>query len=97
MARDHPDLEHFVVGHVAQEGDESGYARRLRDLVAEQGMQGRVHFLGNVTEEEKVDLLQGAEVFVHTPVTSSDGGFRSEEHTSELQSRRNLVCRLLLY
>ena len=23
-------------------------------------------------------------------------GFRSEEHTSELQSRRNLVCRLLL-
>ena len=24
------------------------------------------------------------------------GAFRSEEHTSELQSRRNLVCRLLL-
>ena len=23
-------------------------------------------------------------------------GYRSEEHTSELQSRRNLVCRLLL-
>jgi glycosyltransferase involved in cell wall biosynthesis len=75
VARDHPGLEHFVVGHMAQEGDESAYARRLRDLVAEQGMQSRVHFLGNVTEEEKVDLLQGAEVFVHTPVTSSDGGF----------------------
>src|SRR5690606_39279101 len=25
----------------------------------------------------------------------SDGGVRSEEHTSELQSRENLVCRLL--
>src|SRR3712207_7455814 len=25
-----------------------------------------------------------------------DGGFRSEEHTSELQSRQYLVCRLLL-
>src|SRR5690606_40567146 len=25
-----------------------------------------------------------------------NGGFRSEEHTSELQSRENLVCRLLL-
>src|SRR5690349_22202821 len=25
-----------------------------------------------------------------------DGGGRSEEHTSELQSRRDLVCRLLL-
>ena len=25
-----------------------------------------------------------------------NGAFRSEEHTSELQSRTNLVCRLLL-
>src|SRR5690606_39954515 len=31
-------------------------------------------------------------------ITGSDGGLlkRSEEHTSELQSRENLVCRLLL-
>src|SRR5690349_23177327 len=28
--------------------------------------------------------------------TTSGGGNRSEEHTSELQSRRDLVCRLLL-
>src|SRR5690349_23502895 len=27
---------------------------------------------------------------------NSRGSFRSEEHTSELQSRRDLVCRLLL-
>src|SRR5438874_6941862 len=27
---------------------------------------------------------------------TADLGFRSEEHTSELQSRRDLVCRLLL-
>jgi glycosyltransferase involved in cell wall biosynthesis len=47
----------------------------LRELVIDQGMEGRVHFLGNVTEEEKVDLLQRAEVFIHTPVTASDGGF----------------------
>src|SRR5690349_23422494 len=39
----------------------------------------------------------------HRPVvTAAQGGFgrrpqvRSEEHTSELQSRRDLVCRLLL-
>src|SRR5690606_41230377 len=32
-----------------------------------------------------------------TPVRSSDDRcWRSEEHTSELQSRENLVCRLLL-
>jgi phosphatidylinositol alpha-1,6-mannosyltransferase len=34
-----------------------------------------VHFLGNVSEDEKVDLLQRARVFVHTPVTAADGGF----------------------
>src|SRR5690606_39771402 len=30
------------------------------------------------------------------PVASKQLGDRSEEHTSELQSRENLVCRLLL-
>src|SRR5690606_41866080 len=29
------------------------------------------------------------------PLAESMGGGRSEEHTSELQSRENLVCRLL--
>src|SRR5690606_39756115 len=29
-------------------------------------------------------------------LTSGNPGWRSEEHTSELQSRENLVCRLLL-
>src|SRR5690606_42079192 len=32
----------------------------------------------------------------HSPDTQFGSGFRSEEHTSELQSRENLVCRLLL-
>src|SRR2546430_17600064 len=30
------------------------------------------------------------------PRTTTSSGFRSEEHTSELQSQSNLVCRLLL-
>ena len=34
-----------------------------------------MHLLGNIDEDEKVDLLQRAQVFVHTPVTASDGGF----------------------
>src|SRR5690606_30304042 len=33
---------------------------------------------------------------VATPKSTSTTGGRSEEHTSELQSRENLVCRLLL-
>src|SRR5204863_5119115 len=31
-----------------------------------------------------------------TAMVALAGGFRSEEHTSELQSRRDIVCRLLL-
>src|SRR3712207_8232020 len=31
-----------------------------------------------------------------SPVSTSTGAARSEEHTSELQSRQYLVCRLLL-
>lgn len=71
LAERYPDLEHFIVGRLS--GDD--YERELRAMVAAAGCEGRVHFLGNITEDEKVDLLQRAEVFVHTPVTASDGGF----------------------
>jgi len=67
----HPDWQHFVVGRLS--GDP--YEALLRGLVADAGCAERVHFLGNVSEDEKIDLLQRAEVFVHTPVTASDGGF----------------------
>ena len=42
---------------------------------------------------------QAADAVTHMDASGVLGGFdmgRSEEHTSELQSRRNLVCRLLL-
>src|SRR5690606_41832500 len=41
--------------------------------------------------------LLGRITFIYTLIgTFSVSIFRSEEHTSELQSRENLVCRLLL-
>jgi phosphatidylinositol alpha-1,6-mannosyltransferase len=66
-----PDLHHFLVGRLS--GDD--YERRLRRIVEEAGCADRVHFLGNVTEAEKIDLQQRCEAFVHTPVTAADGGF----------------------
>jgi len=71
VAERYPDLEHVIVGRLS--GDD--YERDLRAMVRAACMQDRVHFLGNITEDEKVDLLQRAEVFVHTPVTAGDGGF----------------------
>src|SRR5690606_40389745 len=43
-----------------------------------------------------VNLAEGFPVQGIQFVRSIDGDYRSEEHTSELQSRENLVCRLLL-
>jgi glycosyltransferase involved in cell wall biosynthesis len=51
------------------------YHDSLVQLARGAGVADRLHFLGNVSEDEKVDLLQRARVFVHTPVTAADGGF----------------------
>src|SRR5690606_40383527 len=42
------------------------------------------------------DVIKGAYRFRHYPAQGLSGAERSEEHTSELQSRENLVCRHLL-
>src|SRR2546428_9122323 len=49
-------------------------------------------------EEGDVVVLESgrAQVGGHLPQQLRTPGFRSEEHTSELQSRSDLVCRLLL-
>jgi len=71
VAPQHPDWHHYVVGKLA--GDE--YQASLAALVERAGLGERVHFLGNVSEEEKIDLLQRSGCFMHTPVTAADGGF----------------------
>jgi phosphatidylinositol alpha-1,6-mannosyltransferase len=71
VAADVPDLHHFVVGRA--DGDK--YEDSLHRTVREAGLESRVHFLGNVAEADKVELLSRAEVFLHTPVTAADGGF----------------------
>src|SRR5690606_41633497 len=45
----------------------------------------------DLARQEAQDLVGG-----HTAVGATDPQVRSEEHTSELQSREKLVCRLLL-
>ncbi len=70
-AREHRDLHHVLVGNAV--GDE--YHRSLVTLAQDAGVADRVHFVGNVDEDEKVALLQNARVFLHTPVDAADGGF----------------------
>src|SRR3989475_7954552 len=51
-------------------------------------------YVGTSTSMAALPLLQKARVPLFAPLTGADA--RSEEHTSELQSQSNLVCRLLL-
>lgn len=71
VARTRPELHHFIVGKRSQDA----YERSLIAMTEAAGVAERVHFLGNISEDEKIDLLQRALIFVHTPVTASDGGF----------------------
>src|SRR5690606_22677899 len=45
---------------------------------------------------QKTSLVSIGSIITTVLIALSSYGFRSEEHTSELQSRENLVCRLLL-
>jgi len=71
VARERPDLHHVLVGN--RPGDD--YERSLLAIAEAAGVADRLHLVGNVTEDEKRDLLQRCEVFVHTPVRAADGGF----------------------
>src|SRR3712207_7251415 len=51
---------------------------------------------GRVADVLQARGPQAADHVVAVAVRVGDGGERSEEHTSELQSRQYLVCRLLL-
>src|SRR2546430_13666202 len=65
----------------------AGAAEDARDL----GVECRRAVPSVHHEEHEVRLLDGGEDLTAHPLDQ-----RSEEHTSELQSQSNLVCRLLL-
>src|SRR2546427_1435378 len=102
------DLDRFAVAHLANEND----LRRLPEGGSQSqregwcvGMQFALmdsRFL--VAMQELDGVLDGEDViglvFVHLVENGGEcrrlARTRSEEHTSELQSQSNLVCRLLL-
>src|SRR5690606_40264017 len=75
---------------------EDARVRSGADLVADsRGVEAVAHevVLGRGVE---LDRAVGAVVVGRHQALRRDEARRSEEHTSELQSRENLVCRLLL-
>src|SRR2546430_11092914 len=65
---------------------------RAIEIIKARLRSGTEHFFGDVPREH----LTPGEQHAQTRSTSPKKCSRSEEHTSELQSQSNLVCRLLL-
>src|SRR3712207_6902351 len=65
-------------------------------------MSGKPYYVGDVEyleeepEEDVTLLAEECVTLLERVVEAATEGSRSEEHTSELQSRQYLVCRLLL-
>ena len=72
-------------------------ARRVLSLAQEEAQRFNHNYIG--TEHILLGLVretEGVAARVLSSLSVDLSKVRSEEHTSELQSRRNLVCRLLL-
>src|SRR5882762_4877909 len=88
-----PDLE--VLGELLDQLEEDG----AMDLEELDGFFAALHCCPELVPPSEYlpvilgDGLENAEVFANEDAAKL---FRSEEHTSELQSHLNLVCRLLL-
>src|SRR5690606_40129614 len=75
-------------------------SQKLAEIMRDHGVDRRIVSTDEIIEIEPAlapmrHLIMGGD---YTPEDESGDAFvfRSEEHTSELQSRENLVCRLLL-
>src|SRR5690625_6783544 len=75
-------------------------AQRLQDLKAQPPEFPNIEVVDNKGREYNFDEFEGKHMlmtFIYTScATACPEMSRSEEHTSELQSRGQLVCRLLL-
>src|SRR3712207_6861059 len=80
------------------------YTTLFRSLLADRELARALYAGDDTTDVDAFRGLDGLDVAVRVAVASEEGprelrdaaDVRSEEHTSELQSRQYLVCRLLL-
>src|SRR3712207_8509637 len=72
------------------------FRSEIERYIVELGTEGRL--IEMQLEETMVGVAADKAALIHDYLAdySEDGFARSEEHTSELQSRQYLVCRLLL-
>src|SRR5688572_31749232 len=77
---DHPSLHSFPTRRSSDLKIDEAHLVEVADIVAREG----------------VAVVDGKAARAQMPAAVAEKLLRSEEHTSELQSQSNLVCRLLL-
>src|SRR5439155_6191414 len=80
--------------HGLMHAGEVGGPEKIREAIEILGVERIGHGIAAIHDPALMDLL--AERKIPLEICVRQGGPRSEEHTSELQSRGHLVCRLLL-
>src|SRR5262245_36947550 len=88
------DIDVSIPASLQREAPESASAK---PSVLTRALPSMAHSIsdGSPTADQSAAAATGARAFA-TVVGTVSAPFRSEEHTSELQSLRHLVCRLLL-
>src|SRR5690606_42089133 len=90
-----PDLHSFPTRRSSDLGDRTARVHRRTEIHGDPPIDHRrVDRIGVVAA--KVVLVVDGRLLEVRKDRDEAAGDRSEEHTSELQSRENLVCRLLL-
>src|SRR5690625_6162021 len=87
-------LEHMVDAVLYFEGERHHTYRILRGVKNRFGSTNEMGIF-EMKEEGLREVLNPSEIFLEER-SQGAAGSRSEEHTSELQSRGHVVCRLLL-
>src|SRR3990167_10923149 len=78
--------------YIIEEPPFDEYHAKAHNLTYEAPLRVKTRLTNKKTGEIKTQEI----FFADFPLMTNHGTFRSEEHTSELQSQSNLVCRLLL-
>src|SRR5205807_6649081 len=68
----------------------------LEHFDGDEERRGRIDAAREQNKQDVVPVKSAGDYFFADQASAEDGNERSEEHTSELQSPCNLVCRLLL-
>src|SRR3712207_7691026 len=82
-------------GEVQHQVDLAGHVHEVRDVAADQPETRVLHQVAHVVGRAGEEVVEADHLDAAFEELLAEVG-RSEEHTSELQSRQYLVCRLLL-